>query len=87
MTTPAERTRSVLKTRGFLQELLQDLALPESVRYEAKALLRHYPEEHNLESIIRLEDACCGLVEDPKARNLIMGMHSPVFSDGNASWR
>lgn len=87
MTTPAERTRSILKTRDFLRELSLDVALPESVRYQAKALLRHFPEEHNLESIIRLEDACWGLLEDPQKQNLIMGVHCPVFSDGSGSWR
>ena len=87
MTTPAERTRSVLKTRDFLRELSRDVAMPESVRDQAKALLRHYPEEHNLESVIRLEDACCGVVEDPKVRDLILSVHNPVFSDGSVSWR
>lgn len=87
MTTPAERTRSVLKTRHFLQELSHDVAMPESVRDQAKVLLRHYPEEHNLESVIRLEDACCGAVEDPKVRDLILSVHNPVFSDGSVSWR
>lgn len=43
MTRVHERTRSVVQTRDFLQELAGDMCLPESVRHQAKNLLRHYP--------------------------------------------
>ncbi|WP_415769054.1 BPSL0761 family protein [Pseudomonas sp. LB3P38] len=43
MTMPHERTRSIIQTRDFLVDLSGDQALPESVRNEARRLLRHYP--------------------------------------------
>lgn len=44
MTMPCERTRSIVQTGEFLRELSSDQTLPESVRQQAKCLLRHYPE-------------------------------------------
>lgn len=41
MTTPHERTRSLIQTWEFLQELSKDSDIPESKRRQAKALLRH----------------------------------------------
>jgi len=35
MTMAHERTRSVVQTRDFLQELARDTSLPENVRYQA----------------------------------------------------
>lgn len=46
MTTPDERTRTVMQARQFLQELAwsaADAGIPEPVRREAVRLLRHYP--------------------------------------------
>lgn len=46
MTLPFERTRSVLYTKAFLEELLdprKTLRVPRPLRGKAKALLRHYP--------------------------------------------
>lgn len=46
MTMPDERTRAILQTREFLQELATGEwtpALPPGVRTEAQRLLRHYP--------------------------------------------
>lgn len=46
MTTPEERTRSVVQAREFLQTLcsaVQTPGVPEAVRREAERLLRHYP--------------------------------------------
>lgn len=51
MTTPDERTRAVLETREFLQELLDSTATPgcpEDIRLQARQLLRHYPREAEL---------------------------------------
>ena len=39
MTMAHERTRSVVQTRDFLQELARDTSLPENVRYQANNLL------------------------------------------------
>lgn len=43
MTTIYERTRSVIETSDFLLRLSRDKSLPDTVRSEAKQLLRHYP--------------------------------------------
>ena len=51
MTTPDERTRAVLQTRRFLQLLTDPVAtpdVPETVREEARRLLRHYPGEGDM---------------------------------------
>lgn len=49
MTTPQERTRSVLQTREFLEKLLDREQLPLDVRREALCLLRHYPFARDLD--------------------------------------
>lgn len=43
MTTAYERTRSVIETGAFLERLSRDNSLPDTIRGEAKHLLRHYP--------------------------------------------
>jgi hypothetical protein len=43
MTMPSERTRALIQTRDLLVELAQDSALSESIRRQARQLLRHYP--------------------------------------------
>jgi hypothetical protein len=48
MTMPHERTRSIIQTRDFLVGLSHDQTLPESVRIEARRLLRHYPTSHEI---------------------------------------
>lgn len=52
MTTPDERTRSVMHARLFLEELsagARASGVPEEVRREARRLLRHYPEAVHLD--------------------------------------
>lgn len=44
MTMVDERTRSLVHTWEFLREQSRNHSLPESVRLQAKHLLRHYPE-------------------------------------------
>lgn len=58
MTMSHERTRSVVQTRDFLQELARDTSLPESVRYQAKHLLRHYPTAEVISLAGRVEERC-----------------------------
>ncbi|WP_282722364.1 BPSL0761 family protein [Halomonas kalidii] len=66
---PCERTRSIIQARKFLQELSQDVSLPESIRWQAKHLLRHYPS--------RREMLLAGQVEERPTE----GTHfQPVFS-------
>lgn len=52
MTTPNERTRAVLATRRFLQELCASgngPNVPKSVRASARQLLRHYPDAWHID--------------------------------------
>ena len=52
MTLPAERTRAIIKTKQFLERLLDPTQIPEvpdSVRATARGLLRHYPGIAELE--------------------------------------
>lgn len=48
MTMPSERTRAVIHAREFLQEISQDDSLPESIRRQARGLLRHYPSRQEM---------------------------------------
>jgi hypothetical protein len=56
MTMPHERARAL----RFAGEVLRDLQLnpdvPESVKREARVTLRHYPEPHELKSMIEAVD-------------------------------
>jgi hypothetical protein len=49
MTTASERTRAVLATREFLEEMAKDEAISKSVRARACGLLRHYPSTSHLD--------------------------------------
>lgn len=69
MTTTYERTRSTIQAREFLTELSLDTSQPNSVRSQAKQLLRHYPT--------RLEILRAGSMEEFLAENTIF---QPVFS-------
>lgn len=55
MTMPNERTRTLIQTREFLLELAQDSALAESIRRQARQLLRHYPHSNEILLAGRLE--------------------------------
>ncbi len=48
MTMVHERTRSVVQTGEFLAALSKDKSLPDSVRRQAKRLLRHYPSAKDI---------------------------------------
>jgi len=51
MTTPDERARAVLHTKDFLEELCSTEAMPgvpDTVRDQARRLLRHYPARMDL---------------------------------------
>ncbi|MGP0143286.1 BPSL0761 family protein [Pseudomonas syringae] len=50
-----ERTRSVVEAGEFLAVLVQNRALPDSIRNEAKRLLRHYPNAREIWMAGRLE--------------------------------
>jgi hypothetical protein len=51
MTIPTERTRAVLATRQFLFALTnpgQTPNVPENIREQALSLLRHYPDDGDM---------------------------------------
>lgn len=54
MTTPTERTRSLLYARDFLLQLLDPKLtprLPKAIRREASNRLRHYPSKWEISQI------------------------------------
>lgn len=70
MTMPHERTRSVIHTRDFLIELSRNISIPESIRRDAKFLLRHYPTKEDMLTASRIEEST----------NSLPGLMGPVFS-------
>lgn len=58
MTMVDERTRSLVDAWEFLRELSRNSLLPESVRLQAKHLLRHYPKPAAIHLEARSEAAC-----------------------------
>lgn len=53
MTLPEERTRAVLQSRFFLQQLCDSErtpGVPDAVRREARKLLRHFPDAGHIHS-------------------------------------
>lgn len=45
MTMPHERSRAIVQTQEFLEQLSQDASQSEGVRRSAVHLLRHYPSK------------------------------------------
>ncbi|WP_447649146.1 BPSL0761 family protein [Pseudomonas abietaniphila] len=64
MTTPYERTLSVIETGSFLAMLSRDRSVPDNVRSQAKQLLRHYPTPQ----AIRLAGQCEAIRQDEISR-------------------
>lgn len=64
MTTPYERTLSVIETGSFLATLSRDRSLPNNVRQQAKQLLRHYPTPQ----AVRLAGRCEAIRQDEISR-------------------
>lgn len=59
MTMPAERTRSVIQAADFLTELSANTSLPESIRSEARRILRHYPSSTEMLLAAQVEERLC----------------------------
>ena len=54
MTLPDERYRAVQNTRRFLQDLMDPKKtpkIPRIIRQQAYAMLRHYPNDYDLERL------------------------------------
>lgn len=66
LTTPHQRTRSVLQTRLFLARLAQAQDIAREVQDEARRLLCHYPEPWHLSRAHERVPADWGSVEAVK---------------------
>jgi predicted protein tyrosine phosphatase len=66
VTTQDERTRNLLQAGAFLKELQADASLPESVRNEARRLLRHYPTVADIQLLAKVEKRMSGSAKAAK---------------------
>lgn len=65
MTLPSERTRAVVQIRKFLVEISRVTTLPDSIRTEARWLLRHYPSKDAVLLAGRIEEQAEGSIVEP----------------------
>ena len=73
MTLPHQRTRSLLKTKYFLEELTRPgdtPRVPKHIRYMARRLLRDYPGFDEIEAAHKALPAVFGPVEQRQAEGL-----------------
>ncbi len=59
MTVPNERTNAVKHTRSFLLDLTNPQKtprIPKAIRQRALSLLRHYPNDYEMDTIADRED-------------------------------
>jgi hypothetical protein len=70
MTMPDERSRAILQAREFLVRLAHGgvRSVPSHVRNEALRLLRHFPNENDVEILARRCPEWLGLPESPAER-------------------
>lgn len=80
MTIPDERTRSIIQTGDFLRELAKNHTIPESVRKQAKCLLRHYPEPWVVFAIGTFEELVTTKDPSDPSRELAISVHTPFLS-------
>lgn len=69
MTTPDERTRALRQAGELLQELQGRQDLPDDIRVRLKGVLRHYPQEWQLQLMAnewqRMGASAFGLAPEP----------------------
>lgn len=69
MTTPDERTRALRQAGELLQELRDRQDLPDDIRVRLKRVLRHYPQEWQLQLMAdewqRMGASAFGLAPEP----------------------
>ena len=56
MTMPQERSRAIVQTQEFLEQLSRDASQIEEVRRSAKHLLRHYPSKSEVLTQGRIQE-------------------------------
>ena len=76
MTMRDERTRNLLQAGAFLKELQADTRLPESVRNEARRLLRHYPTAADIQ-LLEVEKRLFGKLLTPELYPSWLSAHQP----------
>lgn len=77
MTTPFERTRSVVQAHAFLKELAHDTEVPDRIRKKAQFLLHHFPTKRDVLQ--------AGLIEE-QATKIGIVVLGPVFSSSTDDW-
>lgn len=65
MTTPIERTVTVIAARRFLYDLKCDASLPHDLRKRGSGLLRHYPRASEVLLLAKKEGAFQGMKSGP----------------------
>lgn len=83
MTTPTERTRNVIQTRRYLEELSHDGRIPLDVRQKARRLLRHYPLDSDVLMAGEIEESAtketlCAPIFASSLENSAIRTPSPV---------
>ena len=53
MTLPDERYRAVVQTEKFLKEILSTPRVPKNIKDGARSMLRHYPNEWDMQIVAR----------------------------------
>lgn len=64
MTTPDERTRTLLQAGAFLKELSRNPGVSDAIREEARRLVRHYPTVSTLQLLASLDSGSNILTTD-----------------------
>lgn len=80
MTLPYERTRSLVQTADFLRQLSRNQEIPESIRNEAKRLLRHYPDADVVLGLGKFEEILATTAPDDPKREVVIQLHSVLLS-------
>lgn len=80
MTMPNERTRCVIQTAEFLKQISRASELPDSIRAEAKRLLRHFPSADEIHDLGRFEEHLENSVSSEPNRELLIHLHNRMFS-------
>lgn len=53
MTMPSERARALRWAGEFLRELRTRSDVPEDLKHQALVILRHYPENHDIQRVAK----------------------------------
>ena len=76
MTTPMERTRSLVWARELIRDLFKEDMTLEEARRQAKYVLRHYPDAGEIRYIVD-NDIRAGMNDDPIFPMLMLEHYTP----------